>query len=209
MRRIRKIVLYAAGILIGIWLLQKLNILPDKGFFRSKPVVIDETPTLIKQIKSIAQLVTVTSYDEVVVDSFIADKGSRIGKFFNPFNPYPILPIVNKKIVLIGRGKVLAGINLNGLNENHIEVIEDSITFKMKHAEILDAIINPGDFETFDEKGEWSDEAVRAVKLRARQKMIDRALAHNILQKADVKAKAVMENFLLSAGYEKVNVLIE
>lgn len=74
---------------------------------------------------------------------------------------------------------------------------------------ILDAIINPSDVETFEEKGKWSAEDVTSVKMKARNKIIERALQHNILQKADLKAKNVMENFLLSSGYKKVNVVIE
>lgn len=210
MRRLKKTFIVVAVIIVSVWILQKLNIIPSANdLFKPQPVVIDETPVLLKQIKSIAQLITVAAYDEVVVDSVIADKGSRIGKFFNPFSPYPILPVVDKRIVLIGRGKVLAGTDLNNLKDGDIQVVNDSIKLKLNRAVILDVIINPGDFETFDEKGQWNDEAVRAVKMKAKQKMIDRALQHNILQKADAKAKAVMENFLLSSGYEKVNVVIE
>ncbi len=209
-RRLKRNVLIVAGLVIAIWLLQKLNIIPSaKDIFSSKPVVIDKTPILIKEIKSIAQLITVAAYDEVVVDSVIVDKGSKIGKIFNPFSPYPILPVVDKRIVLIGRGKVLAGTNLDNLKEGSIKVDNDTITLRLNRAVILDAIINPSDFETFDEKGKWTAEAVTAVKLKARQKMIDRALQHHILQKADAKAKAVMQNLLLSAGYKQVNVIIE
>jgi hypothetical protein len=209
MRTFKKAFIVIAAIIINVWVFQKLNLIPSaKDLFAEKAVVIDETPIILKQVKSIAQLITVTSYDEVVVDSVIIDKGSKIGKILNPFSPYPFLP-VDKKIVLIGRGKVLAGTELSNLKEGNITVANDTITVKLNHAMILDAIINPSDFETFEEKGNWSDEAVRAVKLKARQKIIERALQHNILQKADAKAKAVMENILLSAGYKYVNVVIE
>jgi hypothetical protein len=209
MRTFKKAFIVIAAIIINVWVFQKLNLIPSaKDLFAEKAVVIDETPIILKQVKSIAQLITVTSYDEVVVDSVIIDKGSKIGKILNPFSPYPFLP-VDKKIVLIGRGKVLAGTELGNLKEGNITVANDTITVELNHAMILDAIINPSDFETFEEKGNWSDEAVRAVKLKARQMIIERALQHNILQKANVKAKAVMENILLSAGYKYVNVVIE
>jgi hypothetical protein len=209
MRSLKKLIIFIIAIFIGIWILQKLNIFPSTNPFKSKPVEIEETSLLIKEIKSIAQLITVVAYDEVVVDSTIVDKGSRILKFFNPLSPYPILPVVNKRIVLIGKGKVYAGTELKNLESGDITVDNDTVTLKLKPAIILDAIINPGDFETFDETGVWNDQAVTAVKLKARQKIIDRALQQNILQKADVKAKAVMTNFLLGSGYDHVKVVIE
>jgi hypothetical protein len=207
-RRLKHIIILVAIAIVSIWLLEKLNIIPSsKDVFSSKPVVIDKTPILIKEIKSIAELITIAAYDEVVVDSIVISTTNV--RSFNTFSPLPVIPIVTKRIVLIGRGKVLAGTQLTNLHKRSIFVEKDTITLKLNHAVILDAIMNPSDFETFDEKGTWSDEAVRAVKMKAKQKMINRALQRNILQKADVKAKAVMENFLLSAGYKKVNVLIE
>lgn len=191
-----------------VWLLQKLDMLPE-NIFKEQPVAIDETAILIKNIKSIAQLVTVVAYDEVVVDSTIIDKESRIRKLFNPFSTYPILPVVDSKIVLIGRGKVLAGTDISNLNTEDITVVNDTVFLKMKYPVILDAVINPSDFETFDEKGNWSDEAVIAVKLKAKKIMIDRALQNDILKKANDKAKSVMENFLLSAGYKHVRISVK
>lgn len=111
-RRVIRFFLWVATIIVAIWIFQKLDIIPSaKDFFSSKPVVIDQTPIIIKEVRSIAQLITVTSYDEVVVDSVIIQNGPRIKNFLNHFSPYPILSI-DKKIVLIVRGKVLAGTDL-------------------------------------------------------------------------------------------------
>ena len=204
---IKKIILLTLAIVIGIWLLRKINFLPSfNDLFTSKPVVIDQTPILIKQIKTIAQLITVTSYDEVVVDSLVYNKAAAFTDAFNSFTPLPVLPSLQKQIVLIGNGKVLAGTNLQKLRDENIVIRNDTITLNLPHAEILDAIINPGDFETFEEKGVWNANEVTDVKLKARQKMIDRALQQNILIKADNKAKAIMENFLRNAGYNVVYV---
>jgi hypothetical protein len=69
--------------------------------------------------------------------------------------------------------------------------------------------MNPSDFEVFEEKGQWSNQAVTAVKLKARQKMINRALQKNILGKADVKAKSVVHDLLINSGYKVVNVVMQ
>jgi hypothetical protein len=74
-------------------------------------------------------------------------------------------------------------------------------------AQIIDAIVNPSDFETFVERGNWSEAEVRLVKMKAYRKMVEHALQQNILQKADAKAKAIMEDFLGNLNFRHVEVL--
>lgn len=192
-------------ITVFIWLLNKLSKIPSmRSLFTAEKVVIDQTPILIKNIKTIAQLVTVTSYDEVVVDSLVYNKAAEIFDLFRSVSPMAILPSPQKQLVLIGRGKVLAGTNLQKLNDQSIVIHNDTAWIQLPQAEILEAIINPSDFETFEESGKWSDDEVIAVKVKARNKMISRAIERGILEKAEKKANAVIENFLHSAGFKVV-----
>ncbi len=192
-------------IIVFIWLMNKLSKIPSmRSLFTAEKVVIDQTPILIKNIKTIAQLVTVTSYDEVVVDSLVYNKAAAIFDLFRRVSPMAMLPSPQKQLVLIGRGKVLAGTNLQKLNYQSIKVSNDTAWINLPEAEILEAIINPSDFETFEERGQWSDNEVIAVKVKAREKMISRAIERGILDKANKKASAVIENFLHTAGYKVV-----
>jgi len=70
----------------------------------------------------------------------------------------------------------------------------------------LDIIINPSDVETFIETGEWSAAAFEKVKIKAGEKMRDRALSEDILGKANARARLLMDNFLRLSGFAKVNV---
>jgi hypothetical protein len=207
MRRLRKIILTLVIVVGAYWVFQKLEIIPSlKDIFAPKPVVLDETPILIKEIKSIGQLVTYSASDEVVADSTIVSKVSAFINSFNRIIPFAAIPPIDKRLVLIGRGKVLAGTNLALLHDSSLHIINDTVTLIMPRAQILDAILNPGDFETFVERGEWSSQEVAMVKIQARRKIIERALRQNILQNADDKARLVMENFLRNMGYKRVLV---
>lgn len=191
---------------VFVWLMNKLSKIPSmRSLFTAEKVVIDQTPILIKNIKTIAQLVTVTSYDEVVVDSLVYNKAAAIFDIFRRVSPMAILPSPQKQLVLIGRGKVLAGTNLQKLHDKSIAISNDTAWIQLPQAEILEAIINPSDFETFEESGRWSDNEVIAVKVKARDKMIARALERGILDKANKKANAVIENFLHTAGFKVVH----
>ena len=190
---------------VFIWLLNTLGKIPSmRSLFTAEKVVIDQTPILIKDIKTIAQLVTVTAYDEVVVDSLVYNRAAAVFDMFRSVTPLAMLPSPQKQLVLIGRGKVLAGTNLQKLNDQSIVIHNDTAWIQLPQAEILEAIINPSDFETFEESGKWSDDEVIAVKVKARDKMISRAIERGILEKADKKANAVIENFLHSAGFKVV-----
>ena len=182
-----KIILVLAPILI----LKQMNWLPSWNMFSSKPVTIDDTPILVKEIRSLGQVITATYYDEVVVDSTIK-------------HPFPQLPITDDKLVIIARGKVLAGVDLKLLADSSINVTKDTVRMQLPQTKILDVIINPGDYETFQEKGKWSPEAVTAVKLTAKNKITANAYNKNIIDKANSKARAVLEDFLHAAGFKVV-----
>ena len=208
MRKLRKRIIIILTVIAAFLLLQKIKVIPSlRDVFGAKPVVIDETPVLIKDIKSIGQLITYSFYDEVVADSAIVTGGSTFVNAFNRLAPLPILPPVNKQLVLIARGKVLAGVDLLLLTDSGLIIKNDTITLTLPKSQIITTVLNPGDFETFIEEGNWTNEEVIRVKLQARRKIEARALQQNILEKADAKAKAVTKSFLENMGYKNVVVL--
>lgn len=184
--------IWLLAVIAGVWLFQKWNLLPSwKDIFSSKPVVIDDTPVLIKEIKALGEIITATLYDEVVVDSIVKRR-------------FPQLPLTDDKIVIIARGKVLAGINMKELTDNSVRVSGDTAWMKSPQVKFLDVIINPGDYETFEETGKWKPDAVIAVKLKAKDLIIQHAYNKQLLNFAGSKAKAVLQDFLNAAGFKTV-----
>ena len=193
--------LLVAGILIIVFVCKRMKILPSFGdIFSPKPVIIDNTPILVKEINSLSQLVTITAYSEIVVDS--------VKQFTVPILPGVSAPIhlLDNELVLVGKGKVLAGVDLAKITAKDIYVKDDSVSITLPKAEILQVITNPSDFETFNETGNWSDTEVTTVKIKLRNKMIADAMQQNILPKAAAVANVMMENFLRSVGFKKVNL---
>ncbi len=203
---LQKYLLIAAIILLIIFLFQKINWLPSfKNIFSSKPVLIEETPVIIKEINTLAQLITVTFTDEVVRDT------AKIGNGMPSLLPTGIGTILTPaidKLVIIGRGKVLAGTNLKNLQEKDINVTGDSIHVILPHAEILQTIMNPSDFETFIENGDWNEGAATALKIKIRNEINQNALQQNILHQADARCKNIIESFLKNTGFKKVEISI-
>jgi hypothetical protein len=192
---------YAVGIAIIYFILVRLDILPSlQNIFSSKPVTIDNTPVFIKEVKNIAQLMTVMSYDEVVIDS------SKTKAVALPTLLFPSSGVQTNKLVIIARGKIIAGIDLLQLDEKKIFIKDDSISVTLPKVKILNAIANPSDYEIFTEEGSWTADEVNTVKVRAREKMIARSIQQGVLQKAAIKSKSIMESFLRSAGFKRIAV---
>jgi hypothetical protein len=197
---IPRIFWYAITLLIIYFVLNHLNIIPSiRNWFTSKKTTIDNTPVLIKEVKSIAQLMTMSSYDEVVVDS---------SKFANPAFPTAVITSAPKKsqLVIIAKGKLIAGIDLQELDDKKIYLNRDSVSITLPTVKILDAIVNPSQFEIFIEEKGWKADEVNNLKVSARNLMIQRATEQGLLLKAKEKAKLVMENFLRSLGFKKIDV---
>lgn len=190
-------------ICIGFLILKTCKTVPSlKELFTARSVEIDQTPILISEIKAIGQLMTAAASDEVVIESTSPTRGSGFVNSVNRYSPFKILPSADKRIVLIGRGKVLAGTDMKQLQQNSVRISGDTVWLTLPKAVILDAIINPSDFETFEEEGNWTAAEIIPIKMNARQQMINRAIQKNILVTADKKATAIMEHFLNAAGYK-------
>ncbi len=199
---LRKIFLYLLGIVILLFILAKVNWLPNwLNPFRAREVVIDETPVLIDEMKSIAQLMTLETRDEVVVDSTEYLGGIRSSPL-TLINPAWMVPS-KRTLVLIGKGKIIAGVDLKEIHDSDIVINKDSVHLYLPKAKILDAIINPSDFETFDEKGVWAAAEVQLLKAKLKQKMMNRFMQQNNLTKANERAILVMKNFLGALGFKR------
>lgn len=206
-KTLQKYVLLVAAVLLVFFLFQKINWLPSfKNIFSSKPIVIEATPVIITEINTLAQLITITFTDEVVMDT------AKIGNGMPSLRPTAIGTMLTPgvdKLVMIGRGKVLAGTDLKSLQEKDINVTGDSINVSIPHATILQTIINPSDFETFSEKGSWNETTVTALKIKIRNEINRRAIQQNILQKADARSENIIETFLKNTGFKKVTIAFE
>lgn len=201
---LKNVLFIAAFTLLIIFIFQKINILPSvKDIFSSKPVLIEETPVLIQEINALAQLMTVTYSDEIVMDTI--KTGLGIPSLVPVIGGSMLSPALDK-LVIIGRGKVIAGTDLKKIQENDIVQAGDSINITLPSSTILETILNPSDFETFIEKGKWKEAAVIALKVKIRNELNKRAVKENILQQSDDRSKLIIESFLKSTGFKKVEI---
>src|SRR6476469_6317164 len=126
-RTLRRLLYLLLLIAIVLLVMRKTNLFPSFGnIFKPKPVVVDQTPLLITEIRNIAQLMTVEAYNEVVVDSTRYPFGIS-PRVFNAIPGNPVGLLGKSQLVLIVRGKVVAGVDLKNLNGNNVQVKGDSL----------------------------------------------------------------------------------
>ncbi len=204
-RSFTKYIVWIAIIIVAIITLSKLDILPSWNIFKSSPLKIDDTPILIKEINALAELSTISVRDEVVVDSIIVDPAAVALRTFTGITATPFAPLF-PQLVIIAKGEVICGTNLKKLSDTSVQIFEDSVSIILPKSEILDVIVNPSGFETFIEEGKWTDAAITAVKVKAREKMKSRTLNRGTLAEADKRSILLISNMLTALGYKKFSV---
>ena len=184
-----------------VWVIIYIKNMPSfTTLFTPKKVVIENSPVVIKQIQSLALLVTVSMYDEIVADTSKPD----IQHFQLPFLPDMSLYKDLNRLVIISKVAVHVGINLQALNAGDVSGTKDSLHLLLPPAEVLDAIINPSDVEVFIEEGDWNSQAVANLKNKIRSIAIINAQSRGLFAQSQNKAEEIMRGFFIAAGYRKV-----
>jgi hypothetical protein len=210
LKRIRNFILLPwvpliIGIVIVFILFKSLRIpFSPAKWFTAQPVRIDETPIIISEIRQMAMLHTAKLYCEVVTDSVVVSntdmalQALRDALLFPPISS-GLSP--SKKMVIVAKGQVIAGIDLSGISENDIRVNGDTVWLQLPAAEILEVISNPSDMDIFIESGQWSSDETILVKQKAIRQMRAEADRRNLLRQANDRGAVLMGNFLKAAGY--------
>lgn len=194
-------------IMAGLYIFAvKFDWLPSPAkLFKPSPVLIDDTPLLITRINQLSQLVTLTSFDEVVVSTI---KPSPVGSAKQLLNLVTAgqSPSIDR-LVLVVKGSVQIGTDLKQMTLHHFFVKGDSISLTLPPARILEVIANPSGTETFIEEGSWSPQEVQILKQKAVAELSARAIEKGLLHKADQQSLKVMQQFLQALGFTKIRVV--
>lgn len=201
MKRIRNVIIFITIAAFGWWLLGRFNILHSfSNIFTPKPVTIQNTPVVVEQVRALAQLVTITAYEELVADtSFTEVKTINL-----PLLPNIELARPKRKLVMVGKATTHIGIDMQKLGNTDISGTTDSIHILLPPAEIFDVIINPSNTDIFVEEGEWNNVAVANLKNKMQYLAAANVKSRGLLAQSEKKAVELLTNFFKAAGYAQV-----
>ena len=201
MRKAIKIFIGLLMVAVFVWTIITIKNMPSLStWFSPEKVVIENSPVVIRQIQALAQLITLSMYDEIVADTSMPD----IQHF-----QLPLLPDISyyrnlNRLVVISKVTVHVGIDLQQLNAGDINGTKDSLHLLLPPAEVLDAIINPSDVEVFIEEGVWNSQAVANLKNKIQNLAVVNAQSRGLMAQSQNKARQILSDFFMAAGYKKV-----
>lgn len=177
-----------------------LGVALDWSPFKGPEPYTEIGTTVIQSVRDVADLTTVE-----VVESTLIEKGNDAG-WLNWAS--------GDKIVMMVVAEIGAGVDLSGLSANDFTVDSETgaVKVRLPNAEIQYVATDNEATQVFDRdtglftKGDPQLESdARQV---AEQVLVDKALAQDILLRADRNAKEVVENLLTLAGYTSVEFAV-
>jgi len=168
---------------------------------RSSSPKFSNTATVVLQIQSLSELVTV----KYVLEKVIVTESPKTTTLEN------LLPAQDDRIILLAHGIVKAGVDLSKLKPEDIEVTGEKIRVQLPPAYVTDGYLDEdatrvldrqtGLLRTFDRKLEQQarQEAQTQIRRAARQSNIER--------EANERAAQQLTLFLKTFGYKEVEVV--
>lgn len=164
-------------------------------WFKKKELKIEDTKTLVSQIRQIDEFVTAGYCDEMVL--YYSKEGTRL------------LSHSRDEIVIVVKGKVRAGFDLSKVDSTHVKASGDTLWLVLPEPEIFDVVVNPSDIKVFQQDGNWSHSQVAKIEKEACSKLKERAVENGILDKAARVGTSRMIDMLETLGYHTVLISIQ
>jgi hypothetical protein len=196
MRRLERIffitAIAALLIVVGIFLGFKLT-----GWRKNSQPHEENTSAVIRQVQSLADLVTVKYVVEKVV-ILDAPPESTLGQFVQGDN----------RVLLLAHGVVKAGIDLKHLTPADVSISGKTIRIKLPPAQITDAYLDDNLTKVIDWKQGFLRSFDKDLEQKARQMAVDdirrAARTDGILNEANQRAMWQLAVFFQNAGFERV-----
>lgn len=165
---------------------------------RDRSALRPDAPAVVAQVRQLNQLATVRYTIQKVV-------GVR----------EPAYPVGEESILLVVQANVEAGVNLQSLRPDHVDVREDgTLLIRLPRAEILNAALDERETKVWDRQKTWWTPWVpysKDLEQRARVQGLDAAkkaaLEMGILRQAERNAETAIRGLLQLGGVKVVEIV--
>lgn len=155
------------------------------------PTIIPDPVTYINEVRALARLETIQYSIEKVIT------GETGGGTFQS--------LFGDKILFVGHGTVIAGIDMEKLQPEHMRFENGVLTVRLPPAEVFIAALDNEKSYVYDrETGVLAKPDVNLetlVRQRAEQEILRAAIEDGILEQAQVNAEAYLFKFFAALGY--------
>lgn len=154
-------------------------------------------PVLLQQVQKLQRLETSRYQGQVIVE------GETKG----------ILPtwITGDRLLFVGRGEVVAGIDLARLREGDLHAEGQRVSIRLPAAEILHTRLDNRQSEVFDRRagffGGTDTDLETRVRVEAEDRIREAAQANGLLRTAQENAQEALRTHLAALGFREVDFL--
>lgn len=191
----RTAALLLALVILGIGVFLGARLAPLLGW--SSPSRIYSTPILLKQVKTLSQLVTV-EYVLERVEVWNDPPKNLLGQFLAGEN----------RILILAHGIVKAGVDLSKLTPDDLQIEGKRIIVHLPSAEITDAYLDDSQTKVIERTTGFLRSFDKDLEQHIRQETVDdlrrAAFRGGIIHDAEERAQAQLANLFLQLGFEKV-----
>jgi hypothetical protein len=194
-KRLLVIVAILVAIIFGLWL---GKVLPRLGGSDASPKIYN-TATMLKQVQTLSQLVTV----KYVVEKIVVLEGAPKG-VLEQFLPG------ESRVILVAHGVVKAGVDLSRLKPGDLQVLEGKIVLNLPPSQITDAYLDDKQTKVVERTTGILRSFDKDLEQTARQNAVDdirrAARSGGILKDAEERAHEQLTNLFKQLGFEEVDL---
>jgi hypothetical protein len=160
------------------------------------------TPTVVIQAQGPSVVQSIRSLSRIETSQYTVERvltGESTGA---------LPPFTSDKILFIARGEVIAGVDLQKLSEDDVQVVSDTVTIRLPAPEILSSRLDNEKSRVYDRQTGIFTKAdpnlESQVRQRAEEEIKSAALEDGILDKARENAETTLRTLLHSLKYDNV-----
>jgi hypothetical protein len=197
------IVLVCVALVIGLSIAAMLALLVLRRTARPH---IANTATVIQQIQSLSELVTVKYVMQKVV-IITNESTSILGQLPNQFK---IPGFAEDRIMLLAHGVVKAGVDLGRVTYADVDVSDQKISLRLPASIVTDAYLDENQTQILDRQTgvfrQFEKTLEQQARQEARNEMNRAARQSGIEREANERAKELLTKLLKTLGYKEVEV---
>ena len=195
MKKRLAIALVAVALVIGLMMAALLALMILR---RSGGIRVANTPSVVMQIQSLSELVTVKYVIEKVI-----------------FAETTTTNLIDRlrgtdKIILLGHGIVKAGVDMSGVKPEDVQVNGTSIRLALPPAVVTDGYLDEDATQVLDRQTgllrPYDRKLEQQARQEARNEILRAARKNGIEREANERAREQLTRFLKSLGYTEVEI---
>lgn len=181
-------IIFTTGLVVGI-------LLPHLGGIGSSRGRVYNTSTVLEQVQTLSELVTV----KYVMEKVVIEEDP-------PQNTFRRMLPDDTRVILVAHGIVKAGVDLGKMKPQDLRLSGKQVTLALPKAQITDAYLDEKQTKVVEHNTsflrDFNKDLEQSARLNAVEDIRRAARSSGILKDADERARAQLKNFFQQLGME-------